>query len=96
VEVAVVAERQELPDAKRAYEDALKACASAYDLKKEARLTEGTVASLQLQLDRAVAGDFGGDGGGDGGVVCGDGGGGDDGYRYHRVGHVDASSFLNA
>ena len=90
--MAVVAERQELPDAKRAYEDALKACASAYDLKKEARLTEGTVASLQLQLDRAVAGDFGGDGG----VVCGDGGGGDDGYSYHRVGHVDASSFLNA
>ena len=86
--MAVVAERQELPDAKRAYEDALKACASAYDLKKEARLTEGTVASLQLQLDRAVAGDFGG--------VCGDGGGVDDGYSYHRVGRVDASRFLNA
>ena len=66
MEAAVLAERQQLPDAKRAYDDALKACASAYDLKREARLTEGTAASLQL--DRAVEG--GGDGGG-GGFFCG-------------------------
>jgi hypothetical protein len=59
VEVAVIAERQQLPDAKRAYDDALKACLSAYNLKKDSRVTEGSGASLQL--DRAVEGDGGGD-----------------------------------
>ena len=78
--MAVVAERQELPDAKRAYDDALKACLSAYNLKKDTYVTERSGASLQL--DRAVEGDGGGNG--DSG-----GNGGD-----NNIGHVDASTLL--